>query len=241
MRPENTVEAFRYARETGAHGVELDVHVCASGEVVVFHDETVERLTDGEGRLEAMTLGELRELRVRGPRPPDMPESELPEPTSSRIPILEEVIETLGPEMLIDIELKGRTGKPDGLELKLLRLVRRMGAGRRVVYTSFNPVRLLRLRRHGWSLPLGMLFYHGNPRWIRDRWTEPLVQPKLLAPFHEDIGIEMMRDAARDDLSVWTWTVNRPEDARRVAKLGVRAIITDDPAKLLALDLKAGT
>ncbi len=239
VKPENTLEAFAHARNIRAHGVELDVRLCASGEVVVFHDDKLDALTDGTGLVAEMPLEQLRKLKVRQPRPKDAPEGFRPALSGETIPTLAEVIETLGPELIIDIELKGRNWRPDGLEQKTLEAVRCMGAEKRVFYTSFNPVRLLRLRRLGRSLPLGMLFYHGNPRWIRNLWALPLVQPDLLAPFHEDIDGKLVEKARRRDLLLWTWTVNRQEDAERCAAAGVRAIITDFPEKMLALGLRS--
>ncbi len=240
VRPENTLAAFRYAREIKAHGVELDVRLCRSGEVVVFHDDELDQLTDGSGPVIEKTLAELKRLRVREPKPKGAPKGFVPSLSDETIPTLEEVIDALGPDLLIDVELKGRDSKPDGLEKKTVETVRRHHAAKRVFYTSFNPVRLIRLRNLSWTLPLGMLFYHDNPRWIRDRWTEPVVQPEALAPFFEDIDAKLMAGARRRDYSVWTWTVNREEDARRAARAGVRSIITDYPAEMLALGLKAG-
>ncbi len=239
VRPENTVEAFAYAREVKAHGVELDVQVCKSGEVVVFHDYDLDNLTDGTGWVKDKTLRELRELRVRQPKSKDLPKGAKPPLSNAIIPTLEEVIETLGHNLLIDVELKGRDWRPDGLEAKTIEALRRADAMKQVFFSSFNPVRLIRLRRLCWTLPLGMLFYHGNPRWVRERWTLPLVQPEAFAPFYEDIDEKLVEEARRRDLSLWTWTVNEAADARRAASHGVRSIITDFPAEMLELGLKS--
>ena len=96
--PENTLEAFRLAVEQGAHGVELDVHLCRSGELVVAHDETVDRVSDGHGRIQDLSLRDLKALRFNRTHP---------EFADARIPTLEEVFELLAPTPLrINIELK---------------------------------------------------------------------------------------------------------------------------------------
>lgn len=98
--PENTLEAFQLAVDQGAHGVELDVHLCRSGEIVVAHDETVDRVSDGTGRILDMTLQELKALHFNKTHP------EFPD---ARIPTLEEVFQLLAPTGLeINIEQIGR-------------------------------------------------------------------------------------------------------------------------------------
>ena len=89
--PENSVEAFARARADGADGVELDVLRCASGEVVVFHDDDLARLADRPERIDALPLAELRRVDLRG---------------GARIPTLEEAFEACGPDLLVNVELK---------------------------------------------------------------------------------------------------------------------------------------
>lgn len=90
--PENTLRSFRRAMELGADMVELDVHLCGSGELVVIHDETVDRTTDGTGEVAKMTLDEMRALDAG---------------KGERIPTLQEVIDLATGRMDINIELKG--------------------------------------------------------------------------------------------------------------------------------------
>ena len=82
--PENTLESFDMAAKMGAHGVELDVHICRSGELVVTHDETVERVSDGEGWVKDLSLKELKALRFNRTHP---------EFRDARIPTLQEVFQ----------------------------------------------------------------------------------------------------------------------------------------------------
>ena len=110
--PENTLEAFELAAKMGAHGVELDVHICRSGELVVTHDETVERVSEGEGRVADMTLSELKALHFNRTHP---------EYKDARIPTLQEVFRLLRPTgMRINIELKNSQIDYPELEKRVL-------------------------------------------------------------------------------------------------------------------------
>ena len=101
---ENTVASVKKALELGVDGIEIDVFVCASGELVVFHDKTLEKLTDATGYIEAIDLDSIRKITVLGREP---------------IPTLEEVLETINAKVVLNIELKGtRTAKPTYALLK---------------------------------------------------------------------------------------------------------------------------
>ena len=90
---ENTLESIQKALDFGVHGVEIDVHLCASGELVVFHDFTLERMTNGTGAISKYTLSELKQLKIGH---------------KFQIPTLEEVLELINKECLLNIELKGQ-------------------------------------------------------------------------------------------------------------------------------------
>src|SRR5262245_51072470 len=98
--PENSVEAFARARADGADGVELDVLRCASGEVVVFHDDDLARLGGRPERVDTLSLAALREVRLE---------------RGARIPTLEEAFEACGPTLLVNVELKAGGTSPAGL------------------------------------------------------------------------------------------------------------------------------
>ena len=101
---ENTVASVKKALELGVDGIEIDVFVCASGELVVFHDKTLDKLTDAKGYIEATDLDSIRKITVLGREP---------------IPTLEEVLETINAKAVLNIELKGtRTAKPTYALLK---------------------------------------------------------------------------------------------------------------------------
>jgi glycerophosphoryl diester phosphodiesterase len=90
---ENTLASFQKALDMGVDGIELDVHVCGTGELVVIHDFTVDRTTNGTGEVHKLSLAELKHLKVEG---------------EHSIPTLDEVIELVGKKCLLNIEMKGR-------------------------------------------------------------------------------------------------------------------------------------
>ena len=118
-RPENTLPGFQRAVELGLDGVELDVFQCGTGELVVFHDEKVDKLTDGSGQVVELAFDYLRELDAGSRFGEDF--------KGERIPTLEETLEVLGGKMIVNIELKSRSIPDDGLEDKVVALVRKMG------------------------------------------------------------------------------------------------------------------
>ena len=112
--PENTLEAFKLAADMGAHGVELDVHICKSGELVVAHDETVDRVSDGHGLIKDMTLSELKALHFNKTHP---------EYKDARLPTLQEVFQLLRPTGLrINVELKNSAIDYPELEKRVIEL-----------------------------------------------------------------------------------------------------------------------
>ncbi|HEY9089295.1 MAG TPA: glycerophosphodiester phosphodiesterase family protein, partial [Anaerolineaceae bacterium] len=137
--PENTLAAFRRAVELGAHGVELDAKLSADGHIVVIHDQTVDRTTNGSGKVRQKTLAELREL--------DAGSKFRPAFAGETIPTLEEVLESVGRQCLVDVELTNYASPFDPLPERAAALVRRMGLQAQVIFTSFFPGNLARARR----------------------------------------------------------------------------------------------
>jgi glycerophosphoryl diester phosphodiesterase len=224
--PENTLAAFRLAREQGADGVELDVMRCGSGQVVVFHDADLQRL--GGGGFTPRDL--VRRLDYEDLRRVDLGGGE-------RIPLLGEALEALGPELLVNIELKSATSwlgrvRDDGLAEAVAGLVRRHGAEARVLISSFDPLLLLRFRAALPTAATGLLFSARQGRPLRRAWSAPLVRPLALHPEAALIEATRLADWRRRGYAVHAWTVDHPAEARCLAALGVDAIITNRPAEI---------
>src|SRR5262245_9472854 len=168
---ENTLPAFRLAREQGADGVELDVLRCGSGEVVVFHDDDLVRLARRPGRIRDLDYGQLRKIDLGG---------------GATIPLLDEVLAELG-GMLVNVELKtsphwlGRA-HDDGLAAAVAASIARHGLQDRALVSSFDPLLLLRFRRVAPGVATGLLFAREQSAPLRRAWAAPLVRPAALHP-----------------------------------------------------------
>ncbi len=215
--PENTLAAFMLAQAQGADGVEFDVMRCATGEVVVIHDDTVNRTTNGEGRVSAMSLAALRKLDAGN---------------GERIPTLNEVIiATAGAScpFLLNIEVKNYATPFDGLEQLVVEVVRRHSCEDRVLFSSFNPLAVRRLAQLAPDIPRGILYHHDMPVHLREVWMAPLVPHEFR---HPDIGFitpEFVAKLKAQGKRVNTWTVNERADIARAAASGVHGIIGDSP------------
>jgi len=212
--PENTLRGFEAAVGLGADLVELDVHLCASGELVVIHDETVDRTTDGSGEVAGLTLSELRSLDAG---------------KGERIPTLGEVFSTLRGRVGVNIELKGAgTAEPvhDFLKHQFAGATWRVDD---VLVTSFDWDMLGRMRELSDEIRVGPLVYE-------DMKEALVVSSELGAhsvnPYHKRIDADYVADAHVGGLRVYPWTVNEPMDIRRVVELGVDGVISDYPDRV---------
>lgn len=222
--PENTIPAFELALAQGADGFELDVQLTRDDEVVVIHDETLERTTNGRGWVADHALEALQELDAGGGRPGF---------EGTPIPTLAEVLVLArSAGVRVNIELKNSTMPYKGLEERVVEIVAAHDMGDRVVVSSFNHYSLRRLRGLGAGLPLGALY------------SDPLFKPwqyaaKLgVSALHPPLRAMRRRVAERcheRGLDVHVWTVNDPDDIRRMLRIGVDAIITNYPDLARAL------
>jgi glycerophosphoryl diester phosphodiesterase len=225
--PENTMAAFRLAAEMGAGGLELDVQLCKDGEAVVIHDFTVDRTTDGRGQVKDFTLTELQSLDAGGWYAAQF--------AGQRVPTLAQVLHELGPRLTINIELKTVTLRSDGLEAEVVRLVEDTGMVSQVIVSSYNPVALWRVRRLNPYVSTGILYAPDMPRYLRDRWLQPLVRPAALHPRWDMIDQQTVSAAHRQGLKMIPWTCEEPDAMRRLADWGVDGIITGRPDLLYDL------
>lgn len=151
MYPENTLLAFENAAKLeGLSGIELDVQFTRDGHLVVCHDERVDRTTDGIGELRQYTLAELRKLRI-----------DAGNGKYERIPAMEETLDLLSAKLKkglkLNIELKNSIFSYEGMEEKIVALIRRYGVQESVVYSSFYARSLEKIRRIEPSAELGIL------------------------------------------------------------------------------------
>jgi glycerophosphoryl diester phosphodiesterase len=233
--PENTVSGLEHARDVGVDAVEVDLHATADDRLVLLHDDTVDRTTDGTGPVEAMTLGETRRLDAGHAFTPDRGRSFPFRGEGVTIPTLDEAMEAAG-----DL--------PVVLEAKSARAARLL-----VEWLGENPDDAGRVMVGGPGLPAaGVMEEAGR----RARWrcaSKGELRPYVLlgkiglgGPFAPDVDALMvperhrllkvvtgrlLRQAHGDGLGVHVWTVNRADRMRRLFDLGVDGLLSDVPGR----------
>ncbi len=229
LAPENTPAAFRRILEHGIPGVELDVQLCASGEPVVLHDYSLRRTCGLEARVEQAPWGLLREL--------DAGAWFGPEHRGERIPLLGEVFELLGRRVYYDVELKSPYRRSRGLEAAVLACIARHGLQDCCLVSSFNPFCLREVERLAPALPTALIYSRDRevPRLLRRGAGRLLARPALLKPEHSLIRPRWVRfQRARRRREVIGWTVDDPATAERLVGMGVRGLVSNDPARIRA-------
>ena len=223
--PENTLAAFQRALDLKAHSIELDIHPAADGTLVVIHDDTLDRTTDGTGPVAALNLRDLRKLDAGAKVHADF--------AGERIPTLGEVMGRLAPTpTLLNIEIKR---PPPGMRVTegVVQLLRHYGQAERYVVSSFDADALLAVRRLAPEVKLALI---GEAAAVLARARE--LRLPWIHCSHPSLTVELVRQARADGIRVGVWTVNDTEQVRHWAANGVDRIITDNPRAMLALDLR---
>lgn len=223
--PENTIAAFELALNEGADGIEFDVMRCGSGELVVIHDQELQRVTGQEGHVESVDLKSLKNLdagawkdnRFKG----------------EKIPTLSEALEAVRNFNLINIEIKSHTYQSYGIEKQVLQLIHQKKLENQVLISSFNPLVLWRLKRMNANLKRGLLMYEGASRPLRRGWLSPYLKPFSLHPSMPLLNPSMVKRAHKKGQKIYSWTVNHEAQLETCMKLGIDGMITDDPAWLI--------
>lgn len=230
MYPENTLLAFRKAVEIkGLTGIELDIQLTKDGYLVVYHDERVDRTTDGIGELRQFTLAELKRLNINaGDR------------KYEQIPAMEEVLELLENKLkeglMLNIELKNSILLYEGMEEKIINLVHRYGVQKRVIYSSFSALSLEHIRKIEPDAKIGILDI---------RVSDCLYKVKggcgadALHPYWKGMDLSKERIA---DYAVRAWFTGHlyPErstgnllDLEMLAQQGITDVFLNEPEKYL--------
>lgn len=221
VAPANTAAAFEKAVALGADAIEFDVHLSADGVPVVIHDFAVDATTDGTGRVAEMDLSQLQQLDAGAYFDSTF--------AGERIPTLEEVLQAFGDCLLLNIELKSTSPRDNGLERVVLALVEQYELGSRVLLSSFNPFSLRRAKRIAPHVRVGLLYAPDLPLFLSRAWLAPLFPHEARHPEHIMVDARYMRWARRHGYRVNAWTVDDPDEMRRLIGLGVSGIITNVP------------
>lgn len=224
------MEAYRIALQMAVDFVEVDVHKTRDGAIVCIHDHDVSRTTNCKGRVADLTLSELKLLDAGSWFNKKNPGKARPEFAGLRIPSLQEILDLLKENKTgIYVEIKDPELYPPDFEFSLVSLIRRNNFENRTVFLSFNPQSLVKTKKIDSSIPTAILI---------SNLSENPVQAALaivadgLAIRHNIANSDIINAAHEKGLSVSVWTVDEPEDLRRMINLGVDRIITNYPDRL---------
>jgi glycerophosphoryl diester phosphodiesterase len=229
--PENTLAAFALAKEHHIPAVELDIHRCGSGELVVIHDESMHRTAGVNLPVRETPLSSLREHSVGSWFAPRY--------ESERIPLLSEVVDLLDDDQMIDIEIKppgvhlGRATE-GSVEERLADFIRDRALQDRVMVSSFDP---LVIRRFARLLPMvarAVIYAEAKelPRFLRRGFGRVIARAAVLKPHSPQATPNMIAAAHRRGRAVAPWTIDDPGQAVELANSGADAIITNRPIEI---------
>ncbi|MBB4800464.1 glycerophosphoryl diester phosphodiesterase [Flavobacterium nitrogenifigens] len=212
--PENTLQAFQKALDLNSDGIELDVHLSADGHIIVIHDETIDRTTNGKGEVNTFTLAELKSFLIDG---------------KYQIPTLNEIFDLVDKKCLINIELKGLGTAP-----KVVALIEEYIAVKNWKYedfiiSSFDWNMLEETSKLNPKIPIGILTEEDIETALA--FAEK-IKAKAIHPDFQLLNAENVSEMQKKGFLVLPWTVNSEEDIQKVKSYKVNGIISDNPDKI---------
>jgi glycerophosphoryl diester phosphodiesterase len=212
--PENTLAAFRKALDLKVDTIEFDVHVCKSGEVVIIHDDTVDRTADGKGRVAKKNLKELKGLNIE---------------KKNKIPTLEEALNFVDRRSKINIELKGKgTAKP--VYKIISHYINKKGWERDDFYiSSFSKKEIIDFRNEDGKFNLGYIISKKPLSLYKFAEKNKLYSLNISLKLATKKFIEKTQ---KKGFKVFVWTVNDKENIEKIKNLGADGIFSNYPDKI---------
>ncbi len=219
--PENTMIAFKLAEKMDADFIELDVHICKSGELIVCHDETVDRTTNGSGYIKDLTLEELKTLDAG---------SHFDEKFSdAQIPTFIEVLEWIKDRSIgLNIELKNAPIFYPNMEEEVLELIEKYDLSDRVILSSFNHYSLAKCKQLNPNIRTGLLYMAG----LFKPWDYcKSVHADAIHPLFYGVVPEIIKGCKENKIAINAWTVDDEAYMRTLIGFEIEGIITNFPDK----------
>ena len=213
---ENTIPSIERALELGVDGVEIDVFICKTGELVVFHDEKLDRLTNSSGFIESLELDSIKKLIVLD---------------KYKIPTLEEVLELIDGKVKLNIELKGYGTASPTNNLINQYIDNGKWTEDKFIISSFKWSELEEIRLLNNSIPIAALV-NSNVNPLDALPFAKKIKAIAINPDFKDLNQENIQEIHSNGLKVFPYTINELDDIERMIKLGVDAIITDYPERV---------
>jgi glycerophosphoryl diester phosphodiesterase len=213
-QPENTLISFQKAIDLKVDGIELDVHLSSDGEIIVIHDETIDRTTNGKGFVNKLSLPKLKEYRIEN---------------EHEIPTLTEVFDLVNQQCLVNIEIKGK-----GMVKPVVELIESYVGAKNWKYdqfliSSFDWISLLDIHLLNPEIPLGVLTEYDLE--LAFAFAKFINANSVHAYYHllsEKMTVQMQEEG----FQVFAWTVNEPEDIQKIKSFNVNGIISDFPDRI---------
>jgi glycerophosphoryl diester phosphodiesterase len=226
--PENSLLAFRSALALGVDALELDLHLTADGEVVVLHDPSLDRTSTGTGAVRDLKLADLAAVRLK---------TREGAVTAERVPTFAQVLDLVAPtsaELLPEIKVDANRQRYDGIEEKVLALIRARGLRSRTTIQAFQVETIRRLRELEPKARTMLLVARGDVERDRARPAEAVRRARELGATdlgmnHRLIDTDVMSAARAAGIRVAAWTPNEEADIRRMVDLGVDMVMSDRP------------
>jgi len=225
--PENTLAAFRIAAEMGAQFIETDLQITRDARIVAIHDTKLDRTTNGDGQVHLRTLEEIRKLDA-GAWFASQPSNSF---AGERVPTLDEILQ-FAKEHDVIFYLEIKSGAAWGIEHAVVAALRNVKASARTVILSFDPSTLDTVHRLDATMLTAFLCEHPS----NDLVARALrAGARQLAPRGDLVTSALVTKAHQAGLQVVTWTINEPEQMRRLIAAGVDGIMTDYPDRLVSV------
>ncbi|CAH8282184.1 glycerophosphoryl diester phosphodiesterase [Mariniflexile fucanivorans] len=210
---ENTIESIKKALSLGVDGIEIDIHRCASGQLVVFHDFTIDRMTNGTGEVSKHTLNQLKQVEVKG---------------RCQIPTLSEVLTFVNNKCLVNIELKGHDTAQEASRLITFFIEKKGWDYKNIIVSSFQKELLETVYNTNKNIPLGVL--------VDTNLEDAVAFAKKINAVSIHIDYTMLTqeivENLKENFKVFTYTVNNLKPIKRIKSYGVDGIISDFPDRL---------
>jgi glycerophosphoryl diester phosphodiesterase len=233
LAPENTMAAFEQALGMGVDMIEIDVEQTRDSVIVVIHDRSVDRTTNGTGLVDSLTYGEIRDL--------DAGSWFDPQYSVERIPTLDQVLEKISGRTKLLIEIKEGSERYPNIERRTVESIRRYNAAKWVVVQSFNLKAVERVKSLYPDIRTYYLLGRNFEAFYQEHFESDMPITPANAPFeglavhYSALDPDKIEGMQRQGFGVYTWTVDEEDVMRRFLASGVNGIITDSPDMLLGL------
>lgn len=223
--PENTFAAFNEAERVGSDGIEIDVHLTRDEEIVVLHDNTVDRTTNGTGLVRDYRLEEIKEL--------DAGSWFSAEHSGERIPTLKEVLEWMkGNTITLNIELKNVTIQYPDFEKRIVSEIEESGLEDRIIISSFNHYALKRVKELNPKIECAILY----AQQLFEPWNyAETIGATSLHPHDPKTDLEIINTAQQHGFPVRVYTVNNEKRMKELISAGCSALMSDYPEKAILI------